>query len=62
MDGYGIVNMILMFSYCCFTNIGPCQCVIPWGLYVRPPGLRFSGRDVIPWPLLVGVHGGAPSV
>jgi len=22
----------------------------------------FSGRDVIPWPLLVGVHGGAPSV
>ncbi|QCE14879.1 hypothetical protein DEO72_LG11g1885 [Vigna unguiculata] len=25
-------------------------------------GLRFSGRDVIPWPLLVGVHGGAPSV
>jgi len=29
---------------------------------VRPPGLRFSGRDVIPWPLLVGVHGGAPFV
>jgi len=22
----------------------------------------FSGRDVIPWPLLVGVHCGAPSV
>jgi len=22
----------------------------------------FSGRDVIPWPLLVGVYGGAPSV
>ena len=22
----------------------------------------FSGRDVIPWPLLVGVHGGAPSI
>jgi len=29
---------------------------------VRPPGLCFSGRDVIPWPLLVGAHGGAPSV
>jgi len=29
---------------------------------VRPPGLRFSGRDIIPWPLLVGVHGGAPSI
>jgi len=25
-------------------------------------GLRFSGRDVIPWPLLVGAHGGAHSV
>jgi len=22
-------------------------------------GSCFSGRDVIPWPLLVGVHGGA---
>jgi len=22
----------------------------------------FSGRDVIPWPLLVGVHGGAPFI
>jgi len=43
-------------------NVGPCQRVIPWGLYVRPPGLRFSSRDVIPWPLLVGAHGGAPSV
>jgi len=25
-------------------------------------GSCFSGRDVISWPLLVGVHGGAPSV
>jgi len=22
----------------------------------------FSGRDVIPWPLLVGAHGGSPSI
>jgi len=22
----------------------------------------FSGRDVIPWPLLMGVHDGAPSI
>ena len=29
---------------------------------MRHPGLRFNDRDVIPWPLLVGVHGGAPSV
>jgi len=26
------------------------------------PGSCFSGLDVIPWPLLVGVHGGAPSI
>jgi len=25
-------------------------------------GSCFSGRDVIPWPLLVGVHGGAPFI
>jgi len=25
-------------------------------------GSCFNGRDVIPWPLLVGVHGGAPSI
>ena len=25
-------------------------------------GSCFSGRDIIPWPLLVGVHGGAPSI
>ena len=29
---------------------------------MRPPGSRFIGQDVIPWPLLVGVYGGAPSV
>ncbi|QCE01652.1 hypothetical protein DEO72_LG7g2951 [Vigna unguiculata] len=37
--------------------VQPCQVI-----EVRLSGLRFSGRDVIPWPLLVGVHGGAPSV
>jgi len=25
-------------------------------------GSCFNGRDIIPWPLLVGVHGGAPSI
>jgi len=25
-------------------------------------GSCFSGRDVIPWPLLVGVHGATPSI
>jgi len=25
-------------------------------------GSRFSGRDVIPWPVLVGDHGGGPSI
>jgi len=29
---------------------------------VRLSRSRFSGRDVIPWPLLVGVHGGASFV
>jgi len=29
---------------------------------VRLSGSHFSGRDVISWPLLVDVHGGAPSI
>jgi len=32
------------------------------GLEVRLYGGASVGRDVIPWPLLVGVHGGAPSI
>jgi len=28
----------------------------------RFSGSYFSGRDVIPWPMLVGVYGGAPSI
>jgi len=26
------------------------------------PGSCFSGRDIIPWPMLVGVQGGAPPI
>jgi len=26
------------------------------------PGSRLCGWNVTPWPLLVGVHGGAPSI
>jgi len=54
--------------YLCMLNsiglimIGTCQCLIPWSLQVRHSGSRFSGRDIIPWPLLVGDHGGAPSI
>jgi len=39
-----------------------------WSVHKSLKSLReisvscFSGRDVIPWPLLVGVHGGAPSI
>ena len=41
-----------------------------WSVSVRNPlkslggvlGSRFSVRNVIPWPLLVGFHGGAPSI
>ena len=32
MDGYGIVNMLLIFSYYRIMNVGPCQRLIPWGL------------------------------
>ena len=31
-------------------------------LWVRPHGGASVGRDVILWPLLVGVHGGASSI
>jgi len=29
---------------------------------VRLYGGALVGRDVTPWPMLVGVHGGAPSI
>jgi len=29
---YGIGKYNLIFSYCWFMNVGPCQRVIPWGL------------------------------
>ena len=28
----GLEKHDLLFPYCYFINIGPCQCVIPWGL------------------------------
>jgi len=54
--------------YLCMLNsiglimIGMCQCVIPWSLWVRLSRSQFSGQDVIPWPLLMGDNGGAPSI
>jgi len=41
---------------------GLCQCIIPWKSLGGIPGSCFNGRDVIPWPMLVGVHGGALSI
>jgi len=32
------------------------------GLYVRSHGGALVGRDVISWPMLVRVHGGASSI
>jgi len=29
---------------------------------VRLSGSRFNGRDIFPWPLLLGDHGGASSI
>ncbi|QCE03958.1 hypothetical protein DEO72_LG8g1990 [Vigna unguiculata] len=48
---------LVLYGY----NAGLVLSICTKGL-VRLSGARFSGRDVIPWPLLVGVHGGAPSV
>ena len=60
----GTINIYMRSEYLLGYAVVSCmrQCISPWGLSVRLSGLRFSGRDVIPWPLLVGVDGGAPSV
>jgi len=60
----GTINIYMRSEYLLGCAVVSCmrQCISLWGLSVRLSGLRFSVWDVIPWPLLVGVHGGAPSV
>jgi len=57
-------------GYICVMNI-LLTCLImfgPWSVrnslksLGEVSGSCFNGRDVISWPLLVGVHGGAPSI
>jgi len=57
-------------GYICVMNI-LLTCLIMFGLWSVCNSLKslgevsrscFSGREVIPWPLLVDVHGGAPSI
>jgi len=50
-----------VFSYCWFL-IGLWSVRNPLESLGEISRSCFSGQDVIPWPLLVGVHGGAPSI
>jgi len=46
----------------CLIMIGPWSVRISLKSLGGVSGSCFSGRDVIPWPLLVDVPGGAPSI
>jgi len=57
--GYICVMNILLT---CLIMIGPWSVRISLKSLGGVSGSCFSGRDVIPWPLLVDVPGGAPSI
>ena len=56
------------YIYICTLNITCLIMIGPWSVRNSlkslggVSGLCFNGRDVIPWSLLVGIHGGAPSI
>jgi len=52
-----LIIVIWLFEYICYVSVR--NSLKSLG---EISGSCFSGRDVIPWLLLVGVHGGAPSV
>ena len=60
--GMKFLCMIYMFISWLFVYVGKWLIRNPLGSLGETSGSCLSGRDVIPWPLLVGVHGGAPSV
>ena len=51
-----------MLNIICLIMIGPWSVRNSLKSLSGVLGSCFSGRDVIPWPLLVGVYGGAPSI
>jgi len=60
--GMNFLCMVYMFIYWLIIPVGKWSVRNPLESLGGASGLCFSGRDVIPWPLLVGVYGGAPSV
>ena len=62
----GIGMKFLCMMYVCiswlFIYVGKWSVRNPLDSLGETSGSSFSGRDVIPRPLLVVVHGGAPSV
>jgi len=60
--GMKFLCMMYVFISWLFIYIGKWSVRNPLESLGEASGSCFSGRDVIPWPLLVGVYGGAPSV
>jgi len=62
----GISMKFLCMMYVCiswlFIYIGKWSVRNPLESLGETSGSCFSGRDVIPWPLSVGVHDGVPFV
>jgi len=62
MVKFGMRYLYVHVKYSCLIMIGP------WLVHNSLKSLGgvswscFSGRDIIPWPLLEGVYGGAPSI
>jgi len=61
MVKFGMRYLYVHVKYC-LIMIGPWSVRNSLNSLGGVSGSCFSGRDVIPWPLLVGVCGGAPSI
>jgi len=60
--GMNLLCMVYVFTSWLIIYVGKWSVRNPLESLGEASGSCFSGRDVIPWPLLVGVCGGAPSV
>ena len=60
--GMNFLCMVYMFISWLIISVGKWSVRNPLESLGGTSGSCFSGRDVIAWPLLVGVYGGAPSV
>jgi len=60
--GMNLLCMVYVFTSWLIIYVGKWSVHNPLESLGEASRSCFNGRDVVPWPLLVGAYGGAPSV